>query len=309
MTQNPFGSQHFHAIGPFLKAELGGRIAKLSIDAGFTCPTRDGSKGYGGCSFCASDGGGHYASNIPEQIRLLSKKWPDSRYLAFFQSYTNTYEKVEVLRSVYEEALSQSNVVGLAIATRPDCLPPDVLSLLAELNQKTYLWVELGLQTSSDQTAAAVNRGYSFSVFEEAMHALNTAGIRTVIHLIFGLPGEDRKTMLASIDAVVAFQPFGIKLHQLYLMEDSKLGQAYQLYGERVVRPLEKKEYIELLVDALERIPQTITIHRLTGDPPQGSLLAPAWSTDKRSILNGVQQEFKRRGSFQGSAFQKKRNE
>ena len=297
--ENIFGSRHFNAIGPYLKEVFGDRIAKLSIDAGFTCPNRDGTKGVGGCIFCSADGGGHYASDIPGQIRLLSVKWPESKYIAYFQSYTNTYAPVGILREKYEAALSAPGVVGLAVATRPDCLSPDVLALLSELNQKTYLWVELGLQTIHNETAERVNRCYPLSVFDQAMTDLRSAGIRTVVHLIFGLPGENRADMLASVDYVAAKEPFGIKLHQLYVMK----GTALALMGPAAVRPLEKKEYVDLVVDALEHIPQTITIHRLTGDPPEGTLLSPLWCPDKRSVLNGIQKEFKARGSFQGSAY------
>lgn len=297
--ENIFGSRHFNAIGPHLKEVFGRRVAKLSIDAGFTCPNRDGTKGFGGCIFCSADGGGHYASDIPGQIRLLSAKWPDSRYIAYFQSYTNTYASVDILREKYEAALSVPGIVGLAVATRPDCLAPDVLDLLSELNQKTYLWVELGLQTIHNDTAELINRCYPLTVFDEAMKNLNSAGIRPVVHLIFGLPGEDRRDMLSSVDYVAEKEPFGIKFHQLYIME----GTALASMGSVSYRPLEKNEYIDLAVDALEHLPQTITIHRLTGDPPEGSLVAPLWCPDKRSVLNGIQKEFKARGSFQGSAY------
>ena len=301
--ENIFGSKHFNAIGPYLKDVFGSRVAKLALDGGFTCPNRDGTKGIGGCIYCSSDGSGHFASDIDSQIRLLSEKWPDSKYLAYFQSFTNTYAPVAVLREKYESALSHPGVCGLAIATRPDCLPPDVLALLSELNQKTYLWVELGLQTTNEKTAEAINRAYPLSTFDEAMEKLSAAGIRSVVHLIFGLPGETAADMLASVDHVIEKEPFGIKLHELYVTKDSKLAEMYP----KSYKPLEKKEYINLVVDALERIPQTITIHRITGDPPKETFLAPSWCLDKRSVLNGIQMEFKQRGSFQGKNYSPKR--
>ncbi len=297
--ENIFGSTHFNAIGPYLKDRFGGRIAKLAIDGGFTCPNRDGTKGTGGCIYCSADGGGHFASDISGQIKLLSAKWPDSKYIAYFQSYTNTYAPVDQLRKIYSAALSAPGVCGLAIATRPDCLSSDVLALLSELNQKTFLWIELGLQTSNDETARRINRCYPLSTFDEAMENLSALGIRAVVHLIFGLPGETHADMLASVNYVAAKEPFGVKLHELYITKDTALAKmdpsAYHL--------LEKKEYINLVVDALERLPQTVTIHRLTGDPPKDTFLAPEWCLDKRSVLNGIQTEFKNRMSFQGSAY------
>ncbi len=295
--ENPFKSTHFNAIGPYLQKKFGGRVAKLSIDGGFTCPNRDGTKGVGGCIYCSDDGGGHYASDITGQMELLSHKWPESKYIVYFQSYTNTYGPADILRKKYEEALARPDVVGLAIATRPDCLPPDVIELLKELSRRTYLWVELGLQTIHDSTALLINRGYPLNVFDEAMDRLKDAGIPAVVHLIFGLPGETHSDMIASVDYVAAKKPFGMKFHQLYIMKGTK---AAEYYPERL-RVLEKDEYISLVVNSIERLPQDITIHRVTGDPPASDLIAPLWSLDKRSVLNGIQKEFKRRGSFQGS--------
>ncbi|NLP30493.1 MAG: TIGR01212 family radical SAM protein [Clostridiales bacterium] len=294
--KNIFGSVHFNTIGTYLRKKFGCQISKLSLDAGFTCPNRDGTVGFGGCIYCSDDGAGHFAGDIPDQIELLSGKWPTGKYMAYFQSHTNTYAPVDILREKYLKALSHKDMVGIAIATRPDCLPDDVMDLLSELNKRTYLWVELGLQTKSDNTAKLINRCYPTSVFEEAMEKLTKANIKTVVHLIFGLPGEDRDDMMSSVDFVARHRPFGIKLHQLYIMENTPLAE---LYPEKI-RVLEKDEYINLVVDALERLPQDITVHRLTGDAPEDSLIAPKWCLDKRSVLNGIQKEFKRRGTFQG---------
>jgi len=202
------------------------------------------------------------------------------------------------LRHCYEEALSYPGVIGLAIATRPDCLSVEVLELLSELNRSTFLWVELGLQTIRDDTGDLINRCYPTSVFDQAILDLSDRGIRTVVHLIFGLPGETRDDMMASVDHVAACSPFGIKFHQLYVMKGTEIAS----WPEQKIQMLEKDQYISLIVDALERLPQGITVHRLTGDAPEDSLIAPLWCLDKRSVLNGIQQEFKRRGTFQGSA-------
>ena len=293
---NPFGDTHFNSIGHYLKERFGCKVIKLSLDAGFTCPNRDGTKGTGGCIFCSSDGSGDFASDIPGQIQLLSKKWPSGKYIAYFQSHTNTYAPAHVLREKYEEALAYPGVIGLAIATRPDCLSEEVLDLLAELNEQTFLWVELGLQTIHQHTADLINRCYPLSVFDTAMENLSARQIKTVVHLILGLPGENREDMMASVDYVCNKALFGVKLHLMNVLGDTKLAA---LYPDHIQIP-EKEEYINLVVDVLENIPQDITIHRLTADAPRHLLIAPAWGYEKRTILNGINKELRRRGSYQG---------
>ena len=291
-----FDNLYFNSIGSYLKKEFGCRVIKLSLDAGFTCPNRDGTKGLGGCIFCSADGSGDFASDIPGQIQLLSKKWPTGKYIAYFQSHTNTYAPVEILKEKFNQALEYPNVIGIAIATRPDCLSKEVLELLEELNQKTFLWVELGLQTIHEETAALINRCYPLSTFDHAIANLKALDIKTVVHLILGLPKESQKMMLNSVRYVCDKNIFGIKLHLLNVLKNTKL---VDLYPDNIHIP-EKYEYISLVVDALEIIPQHITIHRVTADAPRHLLIAPAWSYEKRSILNGIDKEFKLRGSYQG---------
>lgn len=293
---SPFGGEYFNSIGDYLKQRFGCKVIKLSLDAGFTCPNRDGTKGTGGCIFCSAEGSGDFASDIPGQIRLLSRKWPSGKYIAYFQSHTNTYAPVDLLREKYYGALEYPDVVGIAIATRPDCLPPEVLELLSELNQKTFLWVELGLQTIHENTARLINRCYPLEVFDRVVEDLSGLGIKTVVHLILGLPGESREDMLSSVRYVCGKDIFGVKLHLLNVLKDTKL---VEYYPGRLHIPT-KEEYINLVVDALEIIPQHITIHRVTADAPRHLLIAPEWSYEKRSILNGIRKEFKNRGSFQG---------
>ncbi|MBO5517413.1 MAG: TIGR01212 family radical SAM protein [Firmicutes bacterium] len=296
--ENTFGSLHYNAIGPYLKRLFGCRIAKLSLDGGFTCPNRDGSKGTGGCTFCNEDGSGRFTGPVAEQMRQLSSKWPeDTKYIAYFQNFTGTYAPVERLRSLWEDALAQPGCVGLAVATRPDCLPEDVLDLLSEFNKKTFLWVELGLQTANEATADRFNRCWKNTDFEDAMRNLSTRGIKTVIHLILGLPGEDKRQVLASAEYAASFHPFGIKLHMLHLMEGTVMGKAYQKDPFPV---LSREEYVALVCDVLERLPADITVHRVTGDAPRADLIAPLWTGDKRAVLRAIQQEFKRRGTWQG---------
>lgn len=292
-----FGDQSFHSIGNFLKHEFGCKVIKLSLDAGFTCPNRDGTKGVGGCIFCSAEGSGDFASDIPGQIKLLSNKWPSGKYIAYFQSHTNTYAPADVLREKFEQALEYPDVIGLAVATRPDCLSDEILELLSELNQKTFLWVELGLQTIHDETAELINRCYPLSVFDQAMEALSAQNIRTVVHLILGLPGESQKQMLDSVRYVCDKNVFGMKLHLMNVLKGTRLEE---FYPDRIHIPT-MEEYINLVVDALEMIPPQITIHRVTADAPRELLVAPEWSYEKRRILNGISKEFRRRGSHQGS--------
>ena len=316
--ENPFGSIHYNNIGTWLRQRFGCQVSKLSLDGGFTCPNRDGSKGYAGCSFCSWEGSGEFASAVTpetiadamqEQIALLSRKWPEGKYIAYFQSHTNTYAPLEKLRALFDAALAVPGVAGLAIATRPDCLPPDVLELLSEYNRRTFLWVELGLQTMHDHTADMLNRCYPTSVFAEAAAALRSREIPFLVHLIFGLPGETKEDMLASVRFAAAQKPFGIKIHSLSYLSDSTLGRvlvsqekgyncSYKAFPP--LRPLELQEYIDLVVDALEILPPEITVHRITGDAPADTLIAPLWPKNKHAVLNGIQQEFKKRGSFQG---------
>jgi len=280
------------SIGSYLKNKFASRVVKLSIDGGFTCPNRDGTKGTGGCSFCSEEGSGELSStldHIDDQIQRLSKKWPDSQYLAYFQSHTNTYAPVDILKEKYLKALEYPGVVGLAIATRPDCLPLETLSLLKELNDETFLWVELGLQTIHQATAEAMNLGYSLDDFNEAMDKLTTRDIKTVVHLILGLPGESREMMEESLDYVCSLNPFGLKLHMLNIIKGSPMETQYPNY-----QPFQSlEEYVELVTHLLKRVPPNITIHRLTGDVPRELLIAPSWSYKKRTILNQIHQKIK----------------
>ena len=312
-------------ISPWFKrhyAELGldnpAKIVKLSLDGGFTCPNRDGSKGIGGCLFCSESGSGDMASAatdirqaLDSQIRLLSDKWPSDKYhvkyLAYFQSHTNTYAPVEELRAKFEAALEAPDVVGIAIATRPDCIPDDVLDLLSELNEKTFLWVELGLQTIHDSTAKAMNLCHGRADYDDAVRRLTARGIRVVTHLILGLPGESREMMLDSVRYACrdigtgrssdgTHRIFGLKLHMLNVVRGSGMAATMPDYV-----PFDSmEEYINLLISALEIVPPEITLHRISGDAPRATLIAPAWSYKKRTILNNIHKEMRRRETWQG---------
>ena len=300
------GGVRYNSISDELKRQFGRKTIKLGIDAGFTCPNRDGTCGYGGCAFCSGDGSGELAAHlstsgrisasIDEQIALMSDKWPDAAYLAYFQSHTNTYAPVEVLRTLYNAALDDPRISGIVIATRPDCLPPDVLDLLEEINIDHYMWVELGLQTIHDETSRRMGIGYSLETYDKAVEELLARGIRVVSHLILGLPGETEDMMLESVRHVCRQPLFGIKLHLMNIVKTSRLGSEMPDY----VPFASIEEYVDLVIRCLEIIPPEITIHRLTGDVPRRLLISPEWSYRKRTILNMINRELAERDTRQG---------
>lgn len=292
-----YGGQRYHSISTWLKRKFGSKTIKLAIDGGFTCPNRDGSKGIGGCIFCSDTGSGEFASDIDSQIELLSEKWPDAGYLAYFQNHTNTYAPVDELRSKYYAVLRNPGIKGLVIGTRPDCLSDEIIELLSEINKTHFLWVELGLQTIHDETACLINRCYDLAVFDQAMARLCAVGIKTVVHLILGLPGESRQMMLDSVRYIASInQLFGMKLHLLNIVKGSQmefLYPDYQPFGSI-------EEYVSLVVECLELIPPDVTIHRLTGDAPRPILINPPWSFNKRTILNSINDRLNLLDTWQG---------
>lgn len=295
-----FGQNRFYSAGDWLKNHFGYKTVKLSIDGGFTCPNRDGTKGCSGCTFCSDSGSGEFASSIEEQIKLLSDKWPDTKYLAYFQNHTNTYAPVEVLRQKYYSALNHPKIEGLVIGTRPDCLSEEVLNLLDEINKTHFLWIELGLQTIHEKTAASINRCYDLDVFDEAVYELSKRNIKYVVHLILGLPGETEDMMLDSV-RYVSHKPgiFGMKLHLLNIVKGSAMEKTHSDY-----LPFDSIDsYVDLVVKCLEIIPPMVTIHRLTGDAPRPILISPPWSFNKRTILNRINEQLNLRDTWQGKRF------
>ncbi|MGN0732666.1 MAG: TIGR01212 family radical SAM protein [Emergencia sp.] len=289
-------NQLINSVSSYLKKEFGEKTVKLAIDGGFTCPNRDGSKGTGGCLFCSEGGGGDFASTIEDQISLLSEKWPKAGYIAYFQNHTNTYAPVDILRKKYYEALNNPLISGIAIATRPDCINDEVLDLLSEINENHFLWVELGLQTIHERTAELINRCYALPVFDKAISALRERGIKVVVHLILGLPGESRDDMTESVKYVCNSGAWGLKLHLLNVVRGSRMERDYSDYNSFP----SIDDYVSFVCDLLEIIPPEIVIHRLTGDAPRNILITPEWSYKKRTILNGINAELHLRGSYQG---------
>lgn len=294
-----------NTINTYLKNRFGGKVVKLSLDGGFTCPNRDGSKGVGGCLFCSSSGSGDMAAgsgniraDLNSQIELLSDKWPDASYLAYFQSHTNTYAPVDELREKYYEALEHPSVKGIAIATRPDSISDEALDLLTKLNDKTFMWVELGLQTIHEKTMDEMNLCYHLDDYDRTVSKLLDRGIRVITHLILGLPGETREMMLDSVKHVCKDKIFGMKLHMFNLVKGSQMEKTHADYV-----PFESiEEYVDLLISAVELIPPEITLHRISGDAPRSTLIAPEWSYQKRTILNMIHKTMRERNTWQGKS-------
>ena len=299
-----------YMLNDFLKEKFNEKIYKVSLDGGFTCPNRDGKVSRGGCIFCSENGSGDFTATklksihaqIEEQINLVSKKYKGDKYIAYFQNFTNTYAEVSYLRKIYQEALSHEKIVGLAIATRPDCLGDDVLELLAELNKKTFLWVELGLQTLNDDVAKYFNRAYETEIYKEASEKLNRLNIKFVTHIIIGLPKEENDDYLKTAIFAQNCGTWGIKLHLMYVVKNTPLEKLY-LNGDLKVNT--KEEYVEKVVNVLENISSEIVVHRLTGDGDRETLVAPLWSIKKIDVLNSIHKELKRRNTYQGKLYKK----
>ncbi|MDD3223346.1 MAG: TIGR01212 family radical SAM protein [Clostridium sp.] len=305
MQDHEWRGKKYYSLNSFLRGKFGEKVFKISLDAGFTCPNRDGTISSGGCIFCSERGSGDFAGNrnfsISHQFddikEMMSKKWKHGKYIAYFQAYTNTYADVNTLRKRYDEALLKEDVVGLAIATRPDCLDDDVMDLLEEYNSKTYLWVELGLQTTKDSTAKLINRGYNLDTFESALEKLKKRNIDVVVHTIFGLPGESKEDMLSTIDYLGHKNIRGIKMHLLHLMKDTPL---IKLYEQGKLNFMSEDEYVDLVCKALTILPDTIVIHRMTGDAPRDLLVEPKWSLKKWDVLNKIDNKMNNDNLYQG---------
>ena len=284
----------YKSINDEMKAAYGRKVYRVSLDGGMTCPNRDGKLDTRGCIFCSAGGSGDFASDrrksITEQIEegkyRIAKKAPKcDAFIAYFQAYTNTYGDIDYLRSIFTEAINHPQVEVLSIATRPDCLPDEVVALLAELNSIKPVWVELGLQTIHEQTADFIRRGYPLSVYDDAVSRLTGAGIKVICHVILGLPGESHGDMLSTVGYVCKSGAWGIKLQLLHVLKGTDLATYYSKHPFHI---MSLEEYTDLLVDCLRLVPDTMVVHRLTGDGPKSLLIEPAWSGDKKRVLNTI---------------------
>ena len=307
--KNPFpfsdDNKRYHTWNYHLRHTFGCKVMKISLNAGFTCPNIDGTKGFGGCTYCSSSGSGDFAGDPSDKLLLqfeevrerMHKKWSEGKYMPYFQAHTNTYAPAEVLKKRFEPLLRQPDVVGLSIATRADCLPPDVLDYLSDLNERTYLIVELGLQSIFDKTGERINRCHTYAEFLDGYRQLTERGIRVCVHLINGLPGEDKDMMLDSARAVAALRPYCVKLHLLHVLKGTRIAKELE---EGKFRLLSRDEYTDIIVSQLELLPKETVIQRLTGDGARESLIGPLWSLKKFVVLNEIDKKMSKYNTWQG---------
>lgn len=302
------GPLPYRDLNSHLRERFGERIQKITLDSGLTCPNRDGRVGVGGCLYCNARGSGTGAwgqgRSISEQLQegmsRLGKRYRASRFIAYFQSFSNTYAPVDTLAALYREALAFPEVVGLSLGTRPDCLSPEILDLVADIARERLLWLELGLQSAHDHTLRLINRGHDAACFSDAVREAAARGLEVVAHVILGLPGEGPAEMATTARFLGGLPLQGVKIHLLYVVRGSGLEE---MYRRGRYTPLSEPEYVQLATDFLELLPPRLVIHRLTGDPHPEELVAPAWCRDKSRVLAGIRTELARRGSRQGSAW------
>lgn len=298
-------NKRYHTLDYYYKNRFHEKVFKVSLNAGFSCPNIDGKVGYGGCIYCSKTGSGEFAGNKEDSLEkqfleiknMMLKKWPKAKYIGYFQARTNTYAPVNELKKMYEKILNQENVIGLNIATRPDAISDECLDYLEELNKKTYLTIELGLQTTKEETTKLINRCHSLQCFEDMVKKLRKRNIDVVVHIINGLPYETKKDMLNTVKYLNKLDIQGIKIHMLSITKDTPIEKMYQ---EEKFKLLSKEEYIDIVVDQLELLREEIVIHRITGDPKLDELIEPTWLTKKFCVLNDIDKEMVRRDTYQG---------
>ncbi|MBE6138258.1 MAG: TIGR01212 family radical SAM protein [Firmicutes bacterium] len=298
-------NKRYHTLDYFYKHKFNSKVFKVSLNAGFSCPNIDGTVGFGGCIYCSKLGSGEYAGNKEDNLitqfneikNIISKKWPNSLYIGYFQANTNTYAPVEILKEKYESILNLENVVGLNIATRPDAISDECLNYLEELSQKTYLTIELGLQTIHESTSKLINRCHSLDCFTKMVLSLRKRNINVVVHIINGLPYETKEMMIETIKFLNQLDIQGIKIHMLSILKNTALAN---LYTKTKFHVLTKEEYVDIVCDQLEYLRPEIVINRITGDPKASDLIEPDWLVKKFCVLNEIDKEMKRRDSYQG---------
>ena len=296
--------ERYRSYNSYMREIFGEKVYKLSVDGGMTCPNRDGTVGTRGCTFCSGGSGAfaEFGSDINAQLdnakKRVSAKFSGSRYIAYYQSYTNTYAPLDYLKKIYSPAVSRSDIAGIAIGTRPDCLSGEIIEYIASINRIKPVFIELGLQTVHPATAEAIRRGYPLSVYDDAVRRLGENNINTVVHLILGLPGETREMMLDSVRYVAGSGVDGIKLQLLHILKGTDMAEEY--YKGRVP-VMDMHEYIRLIADCVSILPKHIVIHRLTGDGDKRELIAPVWSADKKRVLNAMRRYFDEHDIIQGS--------
>jgi len=301
-------NKRYHTWNYYLRKKYNTKVFKVSINAGFTCPNIDGKLSRGGCTYCSKEGSGDFAGNPKDDLitqfestrEMMERKWSKAKYIGYFQAFTNTYAPVDVLREKYEIILEQDGVVGLSISTRPDCIEDEVLEYLTDLNERTDLWVELGLQTIHDDISKKINRGHDYQVFVECVKKLRARNINVVVHIIDGLPGESHDMMLQTAREISKLDIQGVKIHLLHVIKGTVMAKQYDKGDFELMA---KDDYVQIVCDQLEVLPQDVVIHRLTGDGKKEDLVGPMWSLKKWEVLNAIDDELKRRDSWQGKYF------
>ena len=298
-------NKRYHTLDYFYKHKFNSKVFKVSLNAGLSCPNIDGTLGKGGCIYCSNSGSGEFAGNKNDDIitqfneikKMMLKKWPNAKYIGYFQAHTNTYAPVETLKKLYEPILQQENVVGLNIATRPDAISDECLKYLEELNKKTYLTIELGLQTIHKKTTKIINRCHTLECFENMVKKLRKKNINVVVHIINGLPYETKEDMIKTAKYLNKLDIQGIKIHMLSVIKNTKLEKLYQLKPFHI---LTEEEYIDIVINQLENLRPEIVINRITGDPKLDDLIQPTWLVKKFCVLNNIDKEMVKRNTYQG---------
>lgn len=295
----------YNNLSEYFRKKYGQRLKKICIDGGFSCPNRDGKCGTGGCIYCGERGAGEHIepkSSISEQVLSALKKANSSdKFIAYFQNFSNTYADIETLKERYDSALTDERIVALAIGTRPDCIDEEKVRLIAEYKNRVDVWVELGLQTSNDETAKTINRGYTLEVFESAVTLLKKYGIPTVVHMIIGLPNENKEDVINTAKYISSLDIWGVKIHSIYVMQGTKLSEMYE---KNLYTPPTLDEFSEVCAECIGYIAKSITVHRLTGDCPRDMLIAPEWNKNKSAIIEAIRKKMEERGIVQGSLLQ-----
>ena len=305
MFKNTLDNKRYYTLNYYYKKTYGSKVFKVALNGGFSCPNKDGKKGTGGCIYCSPSGSGDFAGNIKEDIitqfnnikNMMLEKWPEAKYIGYFQANSNTYADVNKLKELYEPILEQDGVVGLNIATRSDCFNEDIYNYLEDLNKRTDLVIELGLQSGKEETIELINRKESRKEFEDCINELKKRNIKYVIHIINGLPGETKEDMIETAKYVNLLNPFGIKIHMLHVIKNTKLGD---MYLENPFHILTKEEYIDIVIYQLEYLNEDIVINRITGDPVKEDLIEPTWLLMKFVVLNDIDKEMVKRDTYQG---------
>ena len=305
MFKYTLDNKRYHTLNYYLKNKFNTKVFKVSLNGGFTCPNLDGTKGYGGCIYCSKSGSGDFGGNPNKDLttqfkeikEVESKKWPNSKYIAYFQARTNTYAPLEVLKAKYEEVLKIDDVIGLFIATRCDAITDEVLDYLEDLNKRTFLTIELGLQTTNEKTSKLINRCHTLKEFEDMVKRLRQRNINVVVHIINGLPYETETDMLNTVKYLNKLDIQGIKIHMLCIIKDTPLETLYQKEKFHI---LTKEEYIDIVIKQLELLREDIVIHRITSDPDKNNLIEPTWLLKKFCLLNDIDKEMVKRDTYQG---------